>query len=92
MAAAAPPPVVPVPFPTAVLNAPATQVFSSATEVSGQPGARQVVIDPLVNGVTGEQSAATRQIGEQLVPLARMKYPLDLMFSRSRPPRVSKAP
>jgi outer membrane protein OmpA-like peptidoglycan-associated protein len=34
-----------------------------------------VVIDPLVNGVTGEQSAATRQIGERLVALAREKYP-----------------
>ena len=33
------------------------------------------MIDPLVNGVTGEQSAATRQIGERLVALAREKYP-----------------
>jgi len=77
VAAAAPqaaPPVLPVPFPTAVLNA-GNAVFSSAP-VSAQPGTRQVVvIDPLVNGVTGEQSAATRQIGEQLVALAREKYP-----------------
>ena len=90
VAAAAPPPVVPVPFPTAVLNA-GNAVFSSAP-VSGQPGARQVVvIDPLVNGVTGEQSAATRQIGEQLVALAREKYPqFDVQpFSAAA---VSKAP
>jgi outer membrane protein OmpA-like peptidoglycan-associated protein len=70
-----PPPVQPVPFPTAVLNA-ANAVFSTAP-VSGQPsGPRQVVvIDPLVNGVTGEQSAATRQIGERIVALAQEKYP-----------------
>jgi len=75
VAAAPPPPVQPVPFPTAVLNA-ANAVFSAAP-VSAQPGGpRQVVvIDPLVNGVTGEQSAATRQIGEQIVALAREKYP-----------------
>jgi outer membrane protein OmpA-like peptidoglycan-associated protein len=70
-----PPPVQPVPFPTAVLNA--ANAVLSAAPVSAQPGGpRQVVvIDPLVNGVTGEQSAATRQIGEQIVALAREKYP-----------------
>jgi len=78
--AAAPPPVppplpAPVPYPDAVLKV-ANAVFSTAP-VSAQPGGpRQVVvIDPLVNGVTGEQSATTRQIGERLVALAREKYP-----------------
>jgi hypothetical protein len=58
-----------------VLNA-ANTGFSTAP-VSGQPGGpRQVVvIDPLVIGVTGEQSAATRQIGERIVALAQEKYP-----------------
>jgi len=69
--AAAAAPVQPVPFQQAVLNA-ANAVFSSAPT----SGSRQVVvIDPLVNGVTGEQSAATRQIQNRIVELAREKYP-----------------
>jgi outer membrane protein OmpA-like peptidoglycan-associated protein len=50
-----------------------------------------VVIDPLVNGVTGEQSAATRQIQERIVALAQEKYPqFDIEpFSAAT---VSKAP
>jgi outer membrane protein OmpA-like peptidoglycan-associated protein len=75
-AAPTPPPLPPpVPFPDAVTNV-ANAVFSSAP-VSAQPGGpRQVVvIDPLVNGVTGEQSATTQQIGERLLVLAREKYP-----------------
>lgn len=78
--AAAPPPAppplpAPVPFPDAVLKV-ANAVFATAP-VHAQPGGpRQVVvIDPLVNGVTGEQSATTQQIGERLVALAREKYP-----------------
>jgi outer membrane protein OmpA-like peptidoglycan-associated protein len=62
----------PVPLPQAVLNA-ATAVFSAAPVT---PGQRQlVVIDPLVNGVTGQQTAATRQIQDQIVALAQLKYP-----------------
>lgn len=72
--AAPPPPVQPVPFPTAVTNA-ADAVFAGAL-AHGKPGERQiVVIDPLVNGVTGEQSAATQQIQDRIVELAREKYP-----------------
>jgi len=73
---AAPPPVIqPVPFPTAVTNA-ADAVFSGALAHSHLTGERQiVVIDPLVNGVTGEQSAATQQIQDRIVELAREKYP-----------------
>ncbi len=67
-----PPPVQPVPLPQAVANA-ASAVFSSAPV---SPNQRQVVvIDPLVNGVTGEQSVATQQIQEQIIALARSKYP-----------------
>jgi outer membrane protein OmpA-like peptidoglycan-associated protein len=70
--AAPAPPVQPVPFPVAVLNA-ANTVFSSAPVTAQQ---RQVVvIDPLVNGVTGEQSAATQRIQDRIVELAREKYP-----------------
>ncbi len=70
-----PPPVQPVPFPTAVLNA-ANGVFSGALANTQQEGrSRLVVIDPLVNGVTGEQSVATNQIQDQIIALARDKYP-----------------
>ena len=59
---------------------------------SSAAGQRQaVVIDPLVNGVTGEQSAATRQIQDSIVALAQDNYPqFDIQpFSAAN---VSKAP
>jgi outer membrane protein OmpA-like peptidoglycan-associated protein len=54
----------------------ANTVFKTAS-ANVPPGApRQVVvIDPLVNGVTGEQSAATQQIQERIVALAKENYP-----------------
>lgn len=70
-----PPAVTAVSFPDAVLNA-ANGVFSGALASTSLAMPRQiVVIDPLVNGVTGEQSAATRQIQDRIVALAREKYP-----------------
>src|SRR5579871_380541 len=68
----APPPAVqPVPLPQAVANA-ACAVFSSAPV---SPNQRQVVvIDPLVNGVTGEQTVATQQIQAEILALAQAKY------------------
>ncbi len=77
VAAAPPPPaaVVPVPFPDAVLKA-ANGVFTGALANAGPSTERRVVvIDPLVNGVTGEQSVATKQIQQQIADLAREKYP-----------------
>jgi hypothetical protein len=76
---ASPPPPPPLPFDQAVLKA-ANAVLSSApapsTEVAAAPSSRQlVVIDPLVDGVTGEQSAATQTIQARIVELARDKYP-----------------
>lgn len=66
-----PPPPPPVPFDQAVLNA-GNAVFSAA----GGDGRRQsVVIDPLVNGITGEQSVSTRALGSRLADLARQHYP-----------------
>src|ERR1700744_3664139 len=74
-AAPAPPVVTPVPFADAVVNA-ATAVFKTASENVPPGGQRQVVvIDPLVNGVTGEQSAATQQIQERIIALAKANYP-----------------
>jgi outer membrane protein OmpA-like peptidoglycan-associated protein len=91
VAPAAPPVVQPVPFPDAVLNA-ANAVFAGAPVSNWQSGQRQVVvIDPLVNGVTGEQTAATQQIQDRIVALAQEKYPqFDIKpFSAAT---VSKAP
>ncbi len=65
---AAPP--APVTFEQAVLNA-GNAVFTAA----GGSGRQVLVIDPLVNGVTGEQSGATRALGARLADLARRSYP-----------------
>jgi len=70
----APPPVVAVPFDQAVLNA-ANTVLAAAPAAPPAGGRQLVVIDPLVDGVTGEQSAATQAIGARIVALARAKYP-----------------
>jgi hypothetical protein len=66
------PPPAPVAFDQAVLNA-GNAVLTQASAAAGQ---RTVVIDPLVNGVTGEQSASTRALGSRLAALARERYPL----------------
>jgi outer membrane protein OmpA-like peptidoglycan-associated protein len=59
----------------AVTNA-ANAVFAGAAARPGEAGRRQiVVIDPLVNGVTGEQTTATQQIQDRIIALAREKYP-----------------
>jgi outer membrane protein OmpA-like peptidoglycan-associated protein len=69
------PPVTPVPFAEAVSNA-ANAVFKGASANVPAGGQRQVVvIDPLVNGVTGEQTVATQQIQQRIVALAKEKYP-----------------
>ena len=86
--AATPPPVVPVPFDQAVLSA-ANAVFSTAPAAG--TGRQLVVIDPLVDGVTGEQSAATRAIGERIVALARERYP-QFDVQRFSPQTVSRSP
>jgi hypothetical protein len=54
----------------------ANAVFTGASATLPAGGERQVVvIDPLVNGVTGEQSAATKEIQDRIVALAKEKYP-----------------
>ena len=75
VAAAPAPQVTPLPFPEAVRKA-ANGVFTGALASPSPTGEKRVVvIDPLVNGVTGEQSVATKQIQENIVALAREKYP-----------------
>ena len=68
--AAAPPPLPPIlPFDQAVANA-AKTVFTNAPQ-----GEHPVVIDPLVDGVTGYVSTATNSIQTQVVDLVRQQYP-----------------
>ena len=64
-------PPAPVPFEQAVLNA-GNAVFTTAA-AAGQ--GQTIVIDPLVNGVTGEQSAGTKALATRLTELARQRYP-----------------
>jgi len=45
------------------------------TRTPPAPVRQQVVIDPLVNGVTGDQSAATQRIQRQILEVARTSYP-----------------
>ena len=63
-AAAAPPALVPMPFADAVLKA-ATDLFAKVDVPAGAQKF-ELVIDPLIDGVSGAQSAATREIGRRL--------------------------
>jgi outer membrane protein OmpA-like peptidoglycan-associated protein len=67
--AAPKPPPAPVSFDQAVVNA-ADGVLSKLP-----PGKHLVVIDPLVDGVTGMQTAATKSIQTRIAALAKQKYP-----------------
>ncbi|CAH1747521.1 OmpA-like domain-containing protein [Thauera humireducens] len=70
-AAPAPPPI--LPFDDAVLAA-ANDVFARAGVPAGTERVA-LVIDPLVDGMAGEQTAATRAMGERIAELARSRYP-----------------
>jgi outer membrane protein OmpA-like peptidoglycan-associated protein len=67
---AEPPPI--LPFDQAVSNA-AMQVFSSAPHPQGN--AATVVIDPLIDGITGYQSKATQSIQERITALVKRDFP-----------------
>lgn len=72
-AAVAAPPVVPLPFEDAVTRA-AESLFSSVA--ANEPKQRRlVVIDPLIDGVTGEQSIATRTLEARILALAKARFP-----------------
>ena len=73
--AAAPPPI--LPYDQAVLNA-ATALLKNANLPADGTAARArytVVIDPLIDGMTGAQSAATRSMGQRLAALIRTQFP-----------------
>ena len=67
-APAAPPPI--LPFDEAVLRA-ATSLLSNAP---GGSGRSPLVIDPLIDGVTGAQTQASRAMGVRLAGLIRERY------------------
>ena len=58
-----------LPFDQAIDNA------ANAVLTANAGTQRTIVIDPLVDGVTGDQSAATRRIGAHIATLIRQRYP-----------------
>lgn len=69
--AAAPAPPTPVPYAEAVVKA-ADDLFSKA-KVSGERV--ELVIDPLIDGISGAQSIATRAMEKTLVEIVQKSYP-----------------
>src|ERR1700756_1525351 len=72
-AAAPPPPPTPVPFDAALLKA-ANDLFSKAN-LDGAPDKMTLVIDPLIDGVTGAQSNATHLEEQRISELVKSNYP-----------------
>ena len=70
----APPPT--LPYDQAVLNA-ATALLTAATAAAAPAPAKPqaIVIDPLIDGVTGMQSSTTQATGQRLAQLIRSQYP-----------------
>ena len=68
-----PPPPIPAPFDDALLRA-ANDLFSKAAVPPGE-GKIELVIDPLIDGISGAQSTATRLMQERIVALVRKSYP-----------------
>ena len=69
------PVIVPVAFDDAVLKA-AGDLLTNAQKAAGPTASRQsIVIDPLIDGVTGAQSAATRSMEARIRELIGASYP-----------------
>ncbi len=62
-----------LPFDEAVLSA-ANNLLGKA-QVAAAPPRHVVIIDPLIDGMTGAQSQATRAMGARIVELIRKSYP-----------------
>jgi outer membrane protein OmpA-like peptidoglycan-associated protein len=72
-AAAPPTPPTPVAFETALLKA-ANDLFSKA-KLDASPEKLTLVIDPLIDGVTGAQSVATHLEEQRVIELVKSSYP-----------------
>src|SRR5262249_47508310 len=66
-------PPTPVPFDAALLKA-ASDLFSKA-KLDGAPDKLTLVIDPLIDGVTGAQSTATHLEEKRIAELVKSNYP-----------------
>ena len=84
-APAAPPPI--RPYDEAVLAA-ANQLFGAAPTPAG---ATPLLIDPLIDGVTGAQTRATQDLGERLTDLVKKRYP-HYQVQRFSAANVQRAP
>lgn len=73
-APAAPPPPI-LPFDEAVLSAANTLLGRAQLPASPPDGKFRIVIDPLIDGVTGAQSKATQAMGARIVSLIKERYP-----------------
>jgi outer membrane protein OmpA-like peptidoglycan-associated protein len=87
--AAAPPPPTPVAFDAALLKA-ANDLFSKA-KLDGAPDKVTLVIDPLIDGVTGAQSNATHLEEKRVVELVKSNYPR-FQVARFSSETVAKSP
>ncbi len=71
--AAPPPPPTPILFDDALLRA-ANDLFSKAALPAGNEKI-ELVVDPLIDGISGAQSTATRLMQDRIVALVRKSYP-----------------
>jgi outer membrane protein OmpA-like peptidoglycan-associated protein len=85
-APAAPPPPI-RPYDEAVLAA-ATQLFGAAPAPAGTT---TLLIDPLIDGVTGAQTRATQDMGTRLAELVKSRYP-NYQVQRFSAANVQRAP
>jgi outer membrane protein OmpA-like peptidoglycan-associated protein len=88
-APASPPPPTPVAFDAALLKA-ANDLLSKAN-LEGAPDKVTLVIDPLIDGVTGAQSSATRLEEKRVIELIKSNYPR-FQVARFSSEAVAKSP
>lgn len=88
-AAAAPPPPTPIAFDAALLKA-ANDLLSKA-KLDGAPDKVTLVIDPLIDGVTGAQSNATHLEEKRVVELVKSSYPR-FQVARFSSDSIAKSP
>ena len=88
-AAAAPPPPTPIAFDAALLKA-ANDLLSKA-KLDGAPDKVTLVIDPLIDGVTGAQSNATHLEEKRVVELVKSNYPR-FQVARFSSDSIAKSP
>jgi outer membrane protein OmpA-like peptidoglycan-associated protein len=87
--AAAPPPPTPIAFDAALLKA-ANDLLSKA-KLDGAPDKVTLVIDPLIDGVTGAQSNATHLEEKRVVELVKSNYPR-FQVARFSSDSIAKSP